>query len=104
MSGSDSGGTISLPISFTIYNRGAVTYSGTQCTDYEMQIGSSDGSAHSGVNLSAPTGCYLSPSSVDVPATGTVNAHCYVPTSINGTIDVSASATGYISKSIPVQS
>ena len=104
MSGSDSGGISKVPISNTVLNNGTVTYQNVSCTDYEMQIGSSDGAAHNGVNLSAPSGCYLSPGSVDVPATGTVNAHCYVPTSNNGAVSVTVTESGYLSNSIQVQS
>ena len=101
---SGSGGSISIPISFSVNNIGTVNYNNQSCTKYEIQIWSSDGAAHNSVSLSAQSGTYVDPTTVDVPATGYAYSACYVPTGDNSTVNVTASATGYSNKSIPVQS
>lgn len=104
MSTSGAGGTIAVPISFGVNNLGQVNYNNATCTKYEIQIWSSDGAAHNGVSLAAPSGTTADPASVDVPATGYAYSACYVPLTRMGPVTVTASSSGYTNKSIPVTS
>ena len=97
------GGVAKVPIGGDVNSAGTTTYNGVQCNQYTMGISSADARAHDGISLSAPAGVYLSTTSVNVPATGSVNVTVYVPTTMNGTVNVTAYSAGYSSTSLPVQ-
>jgi hypothetical protein len=100
---SDSGTPIKVPISTTVTNLGTVVYNNQDCTKFQVQVASTNNSANS-VGFTPPSGVYVDPAAVDVPASGSVNTYVYVPTSNNGAVSVTASETGYSNRDVTVRS
>jgi len=97
------GGGAKVPIASQVGLAAASIYAGVDCNEYTLNIGSADQAAHNNVTLTAPANCYVVPTTVDVPATGSTVATVYVPTTITGTVSVTASATDYANTQLSVQ-
>ena len=98
---SDTGVPIKVPISAPVTNLGTVNYNNQNCTNYLLQISATNEMAQS-VTLTPPSGVYVVPTAVSVPASGSVNANVYVPTSKTGAVTVTASETGFDNRAIQV--
>ena len=101
---SDTGGPVKVPISGQSTFVSVTNYNGVNCNQYSLAISSTDNAAHNGVSLTPPASCYVNPSNVNVPSTGSVTVNVYIPTTITGPESVTASATGYANNTLQVQS
>ena len=102
MTDSGGGGIARVPISGTVESQGVATYSGINCNTYNMDLSSSSGAAYN-ATLSVPDGCFVSPTGVTVPATGTTQVTVYVPTSSNASVALTVNATGYNANTVSVR-
>lgn len=69
---------------------------------YTVNLKSTAATTLTGVGLSVPSGCSVSPTTTDVPATG-VNVTVNVPVSNTGGVDLTVSKSGYTSATVTVQ-
>jgi hypothetical protein len=102
-SGSGGGGVTRVPIGSEVNSAGTTTYNGVLCNQYTMKISSANGQAQTGVSLSAPQNVYLSQTTVNVPQQGTVDVTVYVPTTLTGTVNVTAYSAGHSNTTLTVQ-
>ena len=97
------GGVAKVPINCYVNNMGGYSYNGTNCTQYNVQIQSSDGASHS-ISVAVPSGIYVNPTSATVPATGYVYVYVYVPVGNSGSVSMTASSSGYTDHEVPIKS
>ena len=98
------GGPAFVPIATTPGQPdGTTTYNNTPCYVYLVQVSSTNGMAQS-VGVIAPANCWVSPTTLSVPASGSTTLTVYIPTSLNGAIEAYATETGYTNKGVPVRS
>jgi hypothetical protein len=97
------GGPALVPIATTAgQSAGTAVYNNTNCNVYTVQVSSTNGSAQT-VGMIAPENCWVSPTSLTVPAAGSATLTVYVPTSINGHLDATATETGFTSRYFTVR-
>jgi hypothetical protein len=96
------GGPLGIPISAQVDPAGQVTIEGMNYNKFTVNLSSTNGQAQT-VNISVPSGCSVNPSSVSInpPFAGTCTV--FVPVTNNSTVAATASETGYMNKSIPIQ-
>jgi hypothetical protein len=94
-------GTAKVPISCAVANNGEGIYNSQPCTVYSLQASSTNGNAIN-VTMTPTSGAFISLNQLTVPATGSVPLYVYVPTSLQGSVNVTASSGGYENNVIPV--
>ena len=98
---SQGGGAAKVPITWQPTADGQENLGGTTYNRYQVQVWSSNGNAQT-VTIEAPPSCSASPTSVNVPASGSATFTAYVPTSVNGSVNFTASESGYQAQEIGV--
>jgi hypothetical protein len=84
-----------VPISCAVSNDGPGIYNSQACTVYGLQVSSSNGNPVNNVSMTPTSGAYISLSELTVPASGAVELYVYVPTSLSGSVNVTASGGSY---------
>jgi hypothetical protein len=94
------GGISRIPISTTVgTNNETANYNGTTCVVYSLQISSTNGTEQV-VAVGVPSGVYVEPFQVSVPASGYATCTIYVPTSITGSVQATIMKTGFLNQPV----